>query len=154
MCNLPAEEKRLAGLTQKKASNYAILPLSQMIGKDFEGYREGILLPSDFVLINSKLEEFVAEYNENEKEYLKNLAVKYPKLKSSQYLYLPAYRRQYICGINKNGDKIVWVNCFCDKHDKWKNQTVFVFDGGSCFFNLKIDITKKLVYDAIVNGIA
>ncbi len=55
---------------------------------------------------------------------------------------------------NVKGEKEVWVNCFCSVQymDYWKKQVVFVKDGGNCFFNVKINITKKSFSDFEVNG--
>ena len=64
------------------------------------------------------------------------------------------YYKQFIAVINKQGEKEVWINCFCSKDPKWKNEVVLVLDGGNCYFQLKINLTKKLVYDFMVNGVA
>ena len=62
------------------------------------------------------------------------------------------YKRQYVPVINNKGEKEVWVNCFCDYESDWQKRIVIVFDGGKCFFNLKINITKKEYYDFGTNG--
>lgn len=68
------------------------------------------------------------------------------------------YDRQFIGAIDPNGDKIIWINCFCKGEESsfkdWKNKIVFVNDGGDCFFNVKINITKNTYYDLMVNGVA
>ncbi len=66
------------------------------------------------------------------------------------------YFKQFITTINSKGEKEVWVNCFCDlvfAHD-WKNQIVSVMDGGSCFFQFKVNLTKGIIYDFAINGVA
>lgn len=71
----------------------------------------------------------------------------------SSYLF----RRQYISGVNKNGEKVVWINFFCgDRHanSNWKNSMVIVSDGGSCYFNLKVNLNTKEIYDIGINGVA
>ena len=67
---------------------------------------------------------------------------------------LRKYYRQYIVTKNKKGEKEVWVNCFCSiqNMDYWKKQVVFVMDGGNCFFNLKINLSRKSYSDFEVNG--
>ena len=63
------------------------------------------------------------------------------------------YRRQYYAGIDKKGDKVVWVNFFCVyEYVKWRTVPVMVKDGGSCFFNLMINLKTKKVYEISVNG--
>ena len=130
-----------------------------MIDNDFKGYKEGVLKPDDFNLIDTKLIEFVEEYNGIKKKDEKTFVTKYLLPNSlngshSQLIYLPSYKRQYICVIDKKGDKIVWVNCFCSEQAYWKTKVVSVEDGGRCYFNLKINLTKKMKYDVMVNGVA
>lgn len=68
---------------------------------------------------------------------------------------LKRYKRQLVPVINNKGEKEVWVNCLCDVHgDNWRNQIIFVNDGGNCYFNLKINLTTKTFYDIQVNGYA
>ena len=63
------------------------------------------------------------------------------------------YKRQYVAVTNKNGDKEVWINCLCQTHgDNWKTSIIMVDDGGNCYFNLKINLTKEKCYDFGVNG--
>lgn len=63
------------------------------------------------------------------------------------------YRRQYVAVTNKNGDKEVWIICLCQTHgDDWKTSIIMVDDGGNCYFNLKINLTKEKCYDLGVNG--
>lgn len=65
------------------------------------------------------------------------------------------YKRQYVAVTNKNGDKDVWINCLCQTHgDNWKTSIIMVDDGGNCYFNLKINLTKEKYYDLGVNGLA
>jgi hypothetical protein len=67
---------------------------------------------------------------------------------------LNKYKRQYIAVINKNGEKEVWVNCFCQYDETWTRNVVVVLDGGNCYFNLKINLSKNKYYDFYVNGMA
>lgn len=66
------------------------------------------------------------------------------------------YGRQFVAAVSENGSKIVFVNCFCDPehYDYRKTKLVEVFDGGKCFFNLKINLTEKEVFDFRANGAA
>lgn len=72
------------------------------------------------------------------------------------YRNLEDYDRQFVGAIDENGDKIIWINCFCKKEEgsfkKWKEEIVHVADGGNCFFNMKANITKNTYTDFIVNG--
>ena len=66
------------------------------------------------------------------------------------------YNMQFVGAIDENGDKIIWVNCFCkkekDSFKKWKDEIVHVSDGGNCFINVKVNITKNTYTDFMVNG--
>ncbi|AEV98146.1 hypothetical protein A4D02_33690 [Niastella koreensis] len=65
------------------------------------------------------------------------------------------YKRQYVAVTNDKGEKIVWVNCFChvDGFD-WKKSIVMVSDGGSCYFNVEINLTRGEYNGFWVNGYA
>ena len=63
------------------------------------------------------------------------------------------YKRQYVPMINSKGEKEVWVNCFCvTRGDEWKTEIVYVEDGGDCFFNLQINLSKESYSEFRVNG--
>lgn len=65
-----------------------------------------------------------------------------------------SYRRQVIAVRNTHGEKVVWINCLCrPDDDSWKTQITMVMDGGSCYFNLKINLATKKFYDFFVNGV-
>ena len=106
----------------------------------------------------------VSEYNKIEKDssiaITKRLKRKMRNTNfiwKGDYIETPVnYYKQLIPVINSKGEKEVWVNCFCDKEEKayWKKSIVLVTDGGSCYFNLKINLTKNLAYDLMVNGVA
>jgi hypothetical protein len=146
---------------KQEAGDYVILPLSKMWGDDFRGYSAGNLTPNDFAVIEGQLGLFAEEYNKEERKRQQEWIKRVPSLryqKIQHFIKLKNYKRQYICGINRSGDKEVWVNCFCKSDFQllkyWRSQTVVVMDGGECFFNLKINLTKKIRYDIMVNGIA
>ncbi len=65
------------------------------------------------------------------------------------------YYRQYVGYIDDNGNKIVFINAVCkpygQKSDLKKNW-IFVLDGGSCFYQIKIDLTNKKCSEFSVNG--
>ena len=64
------------------------------------------------------------------------------------------YRKQLVAVTNKKGEKEVWVNCFCHTWDNnnWKTDILIVHDGGTCYFNFKLNLTTKKFYDLSVNG--
>lgn len=64
------------------------------------------------------------------------------------------YSKQCVATKNKNGEIEVWVNCACSgiAKDSYKYFIGAVYDGGHCFFRLKINLTKKECFDVVVNG--
>lgn len=65
------------------------------------------------------------------------------------------YQKQLMVVKNSKGEKEVWVNCFCSNlPQSWTTEVHMVEDGGPCFFNFKINIATKVIYDLMVNGSA
>lgn len=80
-------------------------------------------------IVNEYLIEAVKEYYEKQEQKYK--------------LDLKNYFRQYFVSTNSNGDKIVKVFCFCQHNgDIWRAERLEVHDGGDCYFNVMINITK------------
>lgn len=69
-------------------------------------------------------------------------------------LELKNYKRQYVPVINQNGEKVIWINFFCQdfKHSDWRKEILIVDDGGNCYFNIKINLTTKKYSDLQING--
>lgn len=110
----------------------------------FRNSQASILSKTEIDLVEKILNTCVNQFNRQESKFLK---LKGPVIKIS------GYSRQYVVALTKNGDKQVWVNCFCNEQDdKWRKQIVFVFDGGPYYFNLKINVTTRKWYELIVNG--
>ena len=85
-------------------------------------------------------------------EYNKKMTSKYQKVDS-----LVNYKRQLVPYINQKGEKVVFVNFFCKDfrwNENWRKELVMVDDGGSCFFNIQINLTTKNTYNLYVNGVA
>jgi hypothetical protein len=61
---------------------------------------------------------------------------------------LENYKKQLVPMLNENNEKVVWVNCICDDFelgpkDDWKKSVIKVYDGGNCFFNVFINLSKN-----------
>ena len=143
------------GSNQISGDEYAIIQYE----KDEWGAILGDVEPTDLTLEEIKtIEGIIAEivqrtikwHNEELEEHYAGL----PKDQRNENKF--KYFRQYVAGINGNGDKIVWINFFCGppKKKNWKNEIIMVADGGSCYFNLKVNLTEKKYYEYSVNGIA
>jgi basic membrane lipoprotein Med (substrate-binding protein (PBP1-ABC) superfamily) len=110
--------------------------------------KASILTDADIWEVERLFNESIADYNSKikKKEDKKYFAVDLQKFN---------YKRQYVCVTNKDGQKVVYVNCFCETIGvDWKSTLIQVEDGGNCFFNLKINLNTKKYYDFFVNGYA
>ena len=71
---------------------------------------------------------------------------------------LHKYKRQYFGYIDKNGDRILLINCFWakdkDDTDRWLTSRIMVLDGGSYYWNVKFNLDKKQLFELDVNGYA
>jgi hypothetical protein len=73
----------------------------------------------------------------------------------SAFIHLKKYKRQYVPFINAAGERNVYVNCFCIANwgfENWKKTLVLVADGGSCFFQATINLTKLKCEQFSTNG--
>lgn len=138
--------KNILSDTIVNLNNIAVFPYSenQFIFKNSKDYN---LTNQDLKEIEVLLQKSIIDYNETHKNYL--LRVNEPLIN------LQNYKRQYVAVINSNNEKEVWINFVCNRNNaNWKKYIIEVDDGGSCYFNLKINLTKKKFYDFIVNGVA
>jgi hypothetical protein len=81
-----------------------------------------------------------------------NLVKQYGKILRYRH---QSYLRQYLGYIDDRGNKIVLINACCtaagEKEDMEHNW-IFVLDGGSCFFQIKVNLRTKKCFDFFVNG--
>jgi hypothetical protein len=146
------------GQSSLPKDHYVILPFEK------DGYTTlaknsipASLNDSDFVIIDHVLSVCINKYNREQTAEYKKMIRKFPEngfQRKDFIINLKMYYRQYIVVKNLKGEKEVWVNCFCtvQNMDYWKKQVVFVDDGGNCFFNVRINLTKRTFTDFIVNG--
>ena len=113
---------------------------------DSINYHATILTQEDINQVDSLLISSVTDYNNSLTDGHEDYKI---DLKTRDY------KKQLIAVTNSKGEKEIWVNCFCDDWDKsWKTEILEVHDGGPCYFNLKINLTTKKIYDFGVNGFA
>jgi hypothetical protein len=78
----------------------------------------------------------------------------------SEVIDLKKYRRQYVPFVDSKGNKKVYVNCFCSHNDVpgefdyWKKTLIVVNDGGSCFFQITLNLTTNKYEQLYLNGYA
>jgi hypothetical protein len=122
----------------------------------FKDCKSTDLTNSEFEQIEIILKNAILIYNQEQSKLFESLKNKYPKAnfeKKSFFIDLNQYYRQYLPVMNENGEKEIWINCFCNAMEiDWRENLIFVLDGGNCYFNLKINLSKQTYYDLIVNG--
>ncbi|CAN5170800.1 hypothetical protein BH09BAC6_BH09BAC6_28530 [soil metagenome] len=128
-------------------SRYAIIKLDSIADFIFDkSYKPATLSDADIVLIEKLVAKKVSEVNDE---------VRGTGHFKSGYIRNPEkFYKQFIAVINSKGEKEVWVNCCCTLYNRkdWKTKIFLVMDGGSCFFNLKINLSTNTVYDLMING--
>jgi hypothetical protein len=66
------------------------------------------------------------------------------------------YNRQYVPYKSKEGERHVWVNCFCSRTPERlefvKSNIIMPSGGGSCYFNVTINLSKGIYQDLSVNA--
>jgi hypothetical protein len=137
-------------------SIYSILPHDTSDNWMSDNATSATLSKDDLLEVERILKNSIKEYNKEQQRQFEAVSEAHSdyKLKKEDFIIdLKRYKRQYIPVINKKGDKEVWVNCFCSTSDStWKQNVVFVKDGGNCYFNLVINLTNKSFYRFTVNG--
>lgn len=127
----------------------AVLPLNSIVSTALTGAKSADLSVNEFAVVDSLLKKSVDQYNKEQVMRYKNSS------QEKAYLIdLSTHKRQYVTMVNEKGEKLVWVNCFCNAWDKnWKKELISVLDGGVCYFNLKINLATNSYYELFVNGI-
>lgn len=139
-------------------SKIAIIPFDKSKSWFFKENNPGSLTSKDIEQIEKLLTLCIFKYN-SKKQKIYNQVEK-NKVENKEYferncIDLSKYKRQYVATINSKGEKEIWVNFFCDTwNSNWKNEILVVFDGGNCFFNVKLNLKKKKYFELRINGVA
>lgn len=114
------------------------------------------LTNDDLQKIETILNKCISDYNPDQERQFIEISNKHPEYKLDKKNFtidLTRYKRQYVAVLNSKGEKEVWVNCFCGEWESNdRNRILQVEDGGNCYFNLKINLTKGEYYELMVNG--
>jgi hypothetical protein len=133
-----------------------ILPFDKDMSWAVKTGKKTDLTTNELLQIENLINKCISEYNLKQKIQFQKLNDEHPKYKLDKnnfFIDLINYKRQYIATLNINGEKEIWINCFCDKPPKnWRKKLVMVLDGGNCYFNLKINLTQNNYYELFVNG--
>jgi c-di-AMP phosphodiesterase-like protein len=150
-CSQPEKDKVLNlknNISNIDTSNFVVITFDQKTNWPFNNsFRPTTLNKEEISDIHSLVNECVLKYNNGlSKQHKENYSIDFKKY---------TYKMQYVAVLNNKGEKEVWVNGFCDAwNKKWKEEIIFVFDGGNCYFNMKINLTSKNCFDLSVNGYA
>jgi hypothetical protein len=115
---------------------------------------ESNLSNEEVINVDLLLRKCIDNYNiEAEKEF-RQITVNNPSFNPNRENFIidiEKYKRQYVVVKNSKGEKEVWINCLCSERKNWRRELIVVRDGGNCYFNLKINLTKKKYYELGVN---
>ena len=67
--------------------------------------------------------------------------------------HLKDYQRQYVGYIDKDGNRILFINAFKSGGGNWLKDIVRWRDGGSSFWQVKFNLKTKKLFEFRVNGI-
>lgn len=117
------------------------------------------LTTEDLIISEQLLNNEIRTFNEEgqiRKDSLKKKFPNYQFFENQFSINLEEYRRQYIVVTAPTGEKLLHINFFCgpDGFEYWKDEYVIVDDGGNCFFQVIINISKKKLVEFYVNGVA
>ncbi|MDT0651900.1 hypothetical protein [Autumnicola edwardsiae] len=140
-------------------SLYSIVNYNQEMSYPFESGEPTDLRLEEIRNVEEILERAVKENNGLQKEALKEQNAENPENKWTETgfeLEKKNYYRQYVPIINEKGEKVVWVNLSCRKlPENWQTELLPpVADGGNCYFNVKINLTRNTYLDLRINSYA
>ncbi|MBW7868824.1 MAG: hypothetical protein H3C31_10905 [Brumimicrobium sp.] len=154
-CGGQTNQSEITSTTIKDTSQIAIIPYD--IKKHFWIYDQAQatdLSKEELVQVETIFQNIVAKYNIDMKKRIRKETNDSNEIENSELYIVPdTYKRQYLPVITQDGEKEVWVNCFCKNFgDSWKHNVIQVFDGGKCYFNVKINLKYGTAYHFKVNG--
>lgn len=54
-----------------------------------------------------------------------------------------SYFRQYVGYVNEKNEKIIFINSLCRPEENWTQEIVSYRGGGSCYFEIKVNLHSK-----------
>ncbi|RTQ52500.1 hypothetical protein EJV47_05675 [Hymenobacter gummosus] len=103
------------------------------------------LTPRDLALVDSLLRQSVAAWNAYQRQH----GYTGPPLNPN------GYKRQLLAVVTPAGEKLVWVNWLCEASDtRWKQTVIQVSDGGDCYFNVQLNLSRRSWEEVSVNSSA
>jgi hypothetical protein len=121
-------------------------------------YDGRVKMAMDWQFTNARPDSLTIEQIDSAEDLIDSAYIAYIK-DADKHIHLlqplTAYRRQYVALIDDQGDREIWINFFCTafNHD-WRHSAMVVDDGGGCFFQIRINWTKRIVMELQPNGLA
>jgi hypothetical protein len=101
------------------------------------------------------LTKCITDYNDQIREGFKKRGEKKRYARMYQVMTLSKYKVQFVPYLNEKGEKEIWINGFCSDYDiDWKTEIVHVFDGGNCYFTVRLNLTDNKCIAVGTNGYA
>jgi hypothetical protein len=95
---------------------------------------------------------------EHEIKKADSLALRYIKDNRDAYYWakeisaLNKYNRQYVGYYDQNNHRVIFLNCFCQRIGLPNRLIISASGGGSCYFEIKIDLALTRCFDFKVNA--
>lgn len=144
---------QIDGCSHFDESKGVIFPIEKLIVNLNFQWTNATGLCEDFEIIQNHLDREINAYNSKLKQVdslnlsPKTIKIQYRLINSKEYVY------QYAFGIDSLQEKHVFVNTVClSKAKHWKDYLILVDDGGSCYFNLIINLTQNKLDRFVVNA--
>ncbi|SDY06718.1 hypothetical protein SAMN05444411_1187 [Lutibacter oricola] len=113
------------------------------------------LSDEEFRLVGKKTQEYIEIYNTQVNEGFKKRGEKKKYAKMYRIMKLTNYKIQYVPYLNQKGEKEIWINGFCDDFNSdWRKEIISVFDGGNCYFTIKLNLSSGECLSIGTNGYA
>ncbi len=143
----------------KLADNYTIITYSPTLPELKQVYANAKPKPNGLTKtetdeIDRLLRQSVEEYNQKQEEEFAKWKELDSTLKKEDFMInLSEYKRQYVPVITETNEAEVWVNAICYwAGERWRKEIIRVDDGGKCYFNVKINLSKKAYNNMTVNA--
>ena len=127
-------------------STYKILP---------KAVKTTELSKAEFNLVEKKIKECIGNYNSKIVAGFKKRGENRKNTKMYQIMELKNYKIQYVPYLNEKGEKEIWINGFCNNFNMdWKKEIIYVFDGGNCYFTIRLNLSTGECIEIGTNGYA
>ena len=111
------------------------------------------LSTTEFDAAKHLLTKCIADYNDEIKQGSKKRGEKKGYARMYQIKSLTKYKVQFVPYLNEKGEKEIWINGFCsDHHIDWRTEIVHAFDGGNCYFTVRLNLSNNKCLAVGTNG--